>query len=492
MVSKSPIWEWQTKKMSLISILWLLGMQIPAALWAGSITPILTKARHEALIPIPDYSESTAKYWSTICPPATSCDQLLGSISDRGTFSYVAWKTRTGLLLNAVSQASSRDSSTPQHQKLDATGFTYHGRSYGVGAAVGLVQPQLINDISGTIQNYSFYEHGYKCEVSCQYNKSSQLSWIKSDLVTTPGGIYAPQGFWVNGDLPNGVWNGFPTWAVLTEDFATALAAVNSQSRYMYGFLAGKAYMALNQTQCEAKFSPTRFKVDVDVSAKNISVVPAGKGLDIDPSRALVNISFQGVGYLSQTLTTLYTSVLGDSFLRNIDNVRARNNRTETVDQDVLNAVEEGLEVLIDNFLGSSGAAQVALLQETKSTQGFVVLEAYRIGNFPIATTTLSLVAIIGLAALGKFKTLGLWRKISSQPDTDFLDFKTAIVSVAKGAGSTLDPVKDWNGNSDDTTVGRLEVKATESTSALELIEDPMHGLPGEENETDGMLMRPV
>ncbi|KAI8653979.1 hypothetical protein NCS56_01353600 [Fusarium sp. Ph1] len=362
MVSKSPIWEWQTKKMSLISILWLLGMQIPAALWAGSITPILTKARHEALIPIPDYSESTAKYWSTICPPATSCDQLLGSISDRGTFSYVAWKTRTGLLLNAVSQASSRDSSTPQHQKLDATGFTYHGRSYGVGAAVGLVQPQLINDISGTIQNYSFYEHGYKCEVSCQYNKSSQLSWIKSDLVTTPGGIYAPQGFWVNGDLPNGVWNGFPTWAVLTEDFATALAAVNSQSRYMYGFLAGKAYMALNQTQCEAKFSPTRFKVDVDVSAKNISVVPAGKGLDIDPSRALVNISFQGVGYLSQTLTTLYTSVLGDSFLRNIDNVRARNNRTETVDQDVLNAVEEGLEVLIDNFLGSSGAAQVALL----------------------------------------------------------------------------------------------------------------------------------
>ncbi|RSL58974.1 hypothetical protein CEP54_007490 [Fusarium duplospermum] len=398
---------------------------------------------------------------------------------------------RTGLLLNAVSQASSRDPSTPRHQKLDATGFTYHGRSYGVGSAVGLIQPQLTDDIAGTIKNYSFHEHGYKCQVSCQYNKSSQLSWFKSDLVTTPGGIYAPQGFWVNGALPNGVWDGFPTWAVLTEDFATAVAAVNGQSRYMYGFLAGKAYMALNQTQCEAKFSPTRFKVDVDVSAKNISVIPVGTGIDIDPSRALVNISFHGVGYLSQTLTTLYTSVLGDSFLRNIDNVRARNNRAQTVDQDVLNAVEESLEILIDDFLGSTGAAQVALRQETKSTQGLVVLEAYRIGNFPIATTTLVLVAIIGFAAIVKFFTLGIWQNIRSRAEPDLLDFKTAIVSVAKGAGSILHPVKNWNRDSDGISAGSLKVKATENMSALELMECPVSGLSEEDTETDGMLMSP-
>ncbi|KAJ4179641.1 hypothetical protein NW755_012366 [Fusarium falciforme] len=477
MVSKSLIWERQTKMISMISIGWLLALQLPAALWAGSITPVLTEAQYEALIPIPYYSQSTAAYWATRCAPAEPCDQLLGGISDMGTFSYVAWKTRTGLLLNAVSQASSRDSSIPQHQKLDATGFTYHGRSYGVASAVGLVQPQLFNGTVGTIQNYSFFEDGYECQVSCQYNKTSQLSWIKSDLVGTPGGIYAPQGYWANGSLPNGVWDGFPTWAVVNEGFATALAAVNSQSRYMYGFLAGNAYAVLNQIQCEAKFSPTRFKVEVDVSAKNISVIPVATGSDIDPSRALANISFHGAGYLSQTLTTLYTSVLGDSFLRNIDNVRVHNNRTQAIDQDVINAVEEGLETLIDDFLGSTGAAQVALLQETRSTQGFVVLEAYRIGNFPIATTTLSLVAIIGLAALGNFITLGLWHKICSKPDPDFLDFKTAIVSIAKGAGSALNPVNNWKGDSDDRIVGKLEVKATEDVLALKLMECSVHGL---------------
>lgn len=259
----------------------------------------------------------------------------------------------------------------------------------------------------------------------------------------------------------------------------------------MYGFLAGNAYPVLNQIQCEATFSPTRFKVGVDMGVKTISVIPVGTELDIDPSRALANISFHGVGYLSQTLTTLYTSVLGDSFLRNIDNVRARNNRTQAVDQDVLAAVEEGLEVLIDDFLGSTGAAQVALLQETRSTPGFVVLEAYRIGNFPIATTTLSLVSIIGVAVLGNFITLRLWRKISSRPDPDFLDFKTAIVSVAKGAGSTLQPVKNWNRDSDDQDVGKLEVKATENVSALKLMQCSMHNLSGEETDTDVIRPRP-
>lgn len=94
MVSKSLIWERQTKMKSLISILWLLALQLPAALWAGSITPVLTEAQHEALIPIPHYSETTAAFWATRCVPAEQCDQLLGGISDMGTFSYLAWKSK--------------------------------------------------------------------------------------------------------------------------------------------------------------------------------------------------------------------------------------------------------------------------------------------------------------------------------------------------------------------------------------------------------------
>jgi hypothetical protein len=112
-------------------------------------------------------------------------------------------------------------------------------------------------------------------------------------MVTTPGGIYAPQGYWVHGSLPNGHWNGFPTWAVLHEDFTASIAAVNNQSRYMYGFLAGEAYSLLNQTQCEVGFTASRFNISVDMDTKIISVILSeDKPFDLDPTRALANISF--------------------------------------------------------------------------------------------------------------------------------------------------------------------------------------------------------
>ncbi|KAH8699981.1 hypothetical protein BGZ61DRAFT_240957 [Ilyonectria robusta] len=56
--------------------------------------------------------------------------------------------------------------------------------------------------------------------------------------------------------------------------------------------------------------------------ANNISVTrvrgDAQRQHDIDFTRGLVNVSFHGVSFPSRTLTTLYTSALGDSFLRNM------------------------------------------------------------------------------------------------------------------------------------------------------------------------------
>ncbi|KAH7149709.1 hypothetical protein B0J13DRAFT_663493 [Dactylonectria estremocensis] len=183
------------------------------------------------------------------------------------------WDAGTGLLVNSVEQASSHDASIPQYQKLDNAGFTYHSRSYGVASTVGLVEPERSEaNAKSTIPNYTYLENGYAADVSCSYNKSSRLAFYTSDRVTTPGGIYAPQGYSAQGSLPNGVCAGFPTRGVLYSDFVTALAAVRSPSRYMYGFVAGKSYSALNQTQCELTFTPASFKVAVGMKTKNISV----------------------------------------------------------------------------------------------------------------------------------------------------------------------------------------------------------------------------
>jgi hypothetical protein len=482
MTAKSPIFE-GSKWVSFISVVFLLLLQIPAALWAGSITPTINELTQETMVQVPDFNQATSEYWATRCAPAVSCDKLLGGTQDLGTFSFVNWKglsrksfpfnanipiARTGLLVNSVSQASSRNSSTPTYQKLDGTGYFYHGRSYGVGSAVGLLQPTYPDDPNAIIRGYSFIEDGYYTNVSCHYNKSSQLSFFKSDMVSTPGGIYAPQGYWLGGSLPNGPWAGFPTWGVLNGDFTTSIAAVNNQSHYMYGFLAGDAYSMLNQTQCEVWFTPSRFNVSVDTDAKNISVTLLQlDASDIDPTRALANISFHGVGYLSQTLTTLYTSVLGDSFRRNVENVQSRAQRKDVTDQDVIEAVEDGLRLLLDHFLEGSGAAQVMLLRKTKPMSGEITLQVFRIGAFLSALFLLIISALITVSVVILYFKYGLWSKIWSDAECDFLDFKSAILGSIKGLGSEIDLVKAWNGQSEDRRVGELQVRANREDSTL-------------------------
>ncbi|KAF5000345.1 hypothetical protein FGRMN_1813 [Fusarium graminum] len=415
MAVKSPIIEYKSKKSLLISVAFVLLLQIPAALWAGSITPTIGNLKKQVPFEVPDFDQSTAKFWASQCAPATTCDELLGETQDLGTFSFVNWKTRTGLLLNSVSQASSRNSSTATYQKLDGTGFVYHGRSYGVGSAVGLLQPIYKDDPKAIIRQYSFLEDGYAASVSCQYNRSSQLSFAKPNMVETPGGLYALQEYWVQGSLPNGEWLGFPTWAVVNEGPTSSIAAVNSQSRYMYGFLAGNSYSLLNQTQCEVSFTVSRFNVSVDMEAKVITVGDSGKNsLDLDPTRALANISFHGVGYLSQTLTTLYTSVLGDSFVRNIDNVQAKRRRMNATDEDIMEAVQDGLNLLLDHFLESTGAAQIMLLQKTKLMDG------------------------IGAAVVVVYFKYGLWGKFKLHAESDFLEFKSVILGSFKGSRSNI------------------------------------------------------
>ncbi|KAI7770224.1 hypothetical protein LZL87_002595 [Fusarium oxysporum] len=466
--AKSPIFERGSKKASLISVICLLLLQLPAALWAGSITPTINELTEKTVIEVPDFDQATSKYWASRCAPAQPCDELLGGTQDLGTFSYVNWKARTGLLANSVSQASSRNFSTPAYQKLDGTGYFYHGRSYGVGSAIGLLQPTYSGDPNAIIRRYSFVEDGYYANVSCHYNRSSQLSFAKSDRVSTPDGIYGPQGYWVHGSLPNGQWAGFPTWGVLYEGFTTSIAAVNNQSRYMYGFLAGDAYSMLNQTQCEVWFTPSRFNVSVDMDAKNISVtLSQQKALDIDPSRALANISFHGVGYLSQTLTTLYTSVLGDSFRRNVENVQSRVQRKEVTDQDVIEAVEDGLRLLLDHFLEGSGAAQVMLLRKTKPMSGTITVQVFRIGAFWSALSLLFISTLIAATAVMVYYKYGLWSKIRSDAECDFMDFKSAILGSLKGLRSEIELVKAWNGQSEDRQVGELRVQANRENFTL-------------------------
>ena len=241
--------------------------------------------------------------------------------------------------------------------------------------------------------------------------------------------------------------------------------------------------------QCEATFTPTRFNVTVDVAKKTITVshteeVPH----DIDPTGSLINIAFLGVSYLSQTLTTLYTSILGDSFLRNIDNVSARNGRLGSNPVDALRGVEEGLELLLDYFLESHGAAQVMLQNETTRADGTVTVVAVKVGNLVVVSVLAGVTGLVVLAAFEECVRLKLWKQIVRPPpvDLDFLEYKSAIVGAAKGSGSGLQEVQDWDDKSDDQVVGGLYVRG--ENCALVLKQKERWAVGGGESQSDFLL----
>jgi hypothetical protein len=74
------------------------------------------------------------------------------------------------------------------------------------------------------------------------------------------------------------------------------------------------------------------------------------------------------LGYLSTNAGPILgaSSTLARAFTININNVRVRSNHAKTTTDDYLIGVAEGLEVLLDHILGSTGAAQIKLAGDSK------------------------------------------------------------------------------------------------------------------------------
>lgn len=82
---------------SLLTLSLYLGLiRISNALWAGAITPIITRSDSASSFQVPAYSASSNKLWGRLCVPGEICDAaILGNISELGTFTYLPWKCKT-------------------------------------------------------------------------------------------------------------------------------------------------------------------------------------------------------------------------------------------------------------------------------------------------------------------------------------------------------------------------------------------------------------
>ena len=67
---------------------------------------------------------------------------------------------------------SSNSSESQTHEKYDNTRHSFSGRSYGVDSSVGLVGDVLA--VPNLVQ-YSYIEDGYKADVTCIINDTSEF-----------------------------------------------------------------------------------------------------------------------------------------------------------------------------------------------------------------------------------------------------------------------------------------------------------------------------
>lgn len=276
-----------------------------------------------------------------------------------------------------------------------------------------------------------------------------------------------------------------------------AIGSVISDTEYMYGLIGGgdpgNSYLAeLNNIQCSVNFTLADFLVDVNTVNLSVIVtptqVPVQSRHNIDPTTAICNNSFNGISYLSRMLTTMGESVLGDAFFSNIFNVYARSTNASSTsssyypDQygtrlpadDILTGVSEGLEVLLDGFLGGISAAQIMLTQDVQFVDATTQINIVQLGQPVYNYVTFGInMCIILLLCFEALRT----RFWSQLPRLDALDLKSAIlgtsITVAKQEGDVKDLLNKtvgWTGDAYDPDTGELKVKMRKTAARLAFV----------------------
>jgi hypothetical protein len=303
------------------------------------------------------------------------------------------------------------------HSKWDNTKFQYIGRSYGVGAAASLTDRHIA--ALRNIQQYTYAEIGFHAETKCIYNKSSALT-IRLNA-TSDDDAY-PSRYSAYGALPNSNWSHILEYGNYKEgaffdgmEFYAQAALGNdsldhnivstfnkqpraSNTRWMFGMVAGRKYLPLNKTQCETTFRPSLFKIIVSLVNSTISVsrVDNVEVDDPDPTYNLREVASDNYG-LSFISTSLYTSTVGDAFMANIRNLQTRRSVTSDDVNDagyqavVLDAIAESVMSVMDDSLVALGSASLVFPDATQVVSATAQTTAVQIGSKPFIWTVVVL-----------------------------------------------------------------------------------------------------
>ncbi|CAN9165232.1 unnamed protein product [Alternaria alternata] len=409
------------------SVLVVLLSLVPAALWAGSMTPSVSRTVGGGMLLIPSYEDvSMIKEYP----------MMIGSSgpsmrSQKGFFTYSVGQQQSSQLLASAAQASSFGMDSHVHRKLDNTRFSYRGRSYGVGAAVGLKDQAITSN--SQIAGYIYEEAGYVANVTCAYNATSNFT------------LSGPVNEWIyaaSGNLPDSEEG--PEYSNYIGHDGKAIVAMGvaysdrSPRRYL-SIAAGEAYSFLNTTQCEFDFTPTLFNVTVDVGNLSITVKPIRTIPDFNPQRNITRTVVRQYELMSNDMTNLYVSLLGEAFNSSIaaykmSRASATNQTIDAIPQEeaTLAGLTNSMVAMADDMLVAYASAQLMVGRTFTQQPAKVYVYALQFGqpSYIYAIFSLNLVIIIAVVCEA-FRTTG-WSNLGR---FNYLDPRDLIIAASRGGG---------------------------------------------------------
>ncbi|KAF8852238.1 hypothetical protein BDZ45DRAFT_630624 [Acephala macrosclerotiorum] len=437
----TPSMTWRLPFKYLIALLIFIGFtMVPSALWAGALSPISVSTTHISSVMIPSYQNaSLIREYPSEFDSKTS-PQIR---TPKGVFTYRVGVTMEGSLLSTAASATTVDGSPRNHVKLDDSGYTYIGRSYGVGASAGLTDTNILTDKLTT--SYSYQENGYNTKVQCIYNSSAEFL------------LYQDSELWIYeaiGQLPNSYGTAEESTYVGHSNasiVAIGVAARQTNGTQYMGIAAGPNYAFLDKTQCSIDYLPTLFNITVDVQARNITIAPILDGEDISPSGNLSHTATRQLELISNDQTNLYQSLLGNSFMASIGDyntsqVNSSVPLTET--SSTLAGLTNSVTAMLDAILVGYASAQLMVGNQTTATEAIVTTTTMKIGQrlYIIAIFVLNLV--IMLVILEEAFRTGLWKGLG---EWDYMNIKDVVLSSRK-SGKDLE---NGHGNKERVLLSR-------------------------------------
>lgn len=435
--------EWSLPSWMLLSVGVYCGAQfLPAVGWVAALSPNPTTALLDINITVPNYApDPEGLYWNASWTPwSPATVQYVGHHS----VSFNPGAAITNALFNSLATATSNGSEPRIHEKGDGTTYNFVGRSYGVGASIGLAN--ISSPVSSPYSGYTYNETGYRTSVNCIFNRSSVL-------------ILEPSQLSEDSSLPN-------LYTVTDEPSGGTIYAVASfngnSSVVAFGFgkvaveniitlTAGTNYSGLDQMQCTPQFSPSTFKISGNMTTNRITVDHIGSGTQIDPSAAngersqIQQHTMMEIIRLSQRNINPYSSSIGEGFKANIErNINSTWDKAS--DEFFLSAAAASLEAVIDDMLLSIASAQYLLgpRGSQKVVPAVMTADALVIGT-PKGTYGMFAFNLLLLIvwAIECFRTR-FWRDTVAW---DFLNVEDLVVATSRGGTAISQQLDSLTGN---------------------------------------------